>query len=188
VALEPEDGACRKADRIASAFASKYAWADSEALKLYYRLELVHDTLREVAAKANEASMPGGKGRSVAMLRALYLSPDGRLSHAEIGDQTRVPPANVTYHVDVLQQGGYVRRVPHGSDRRVTLVELTPEGRAICEQVIPARAHLITDLGAGFTEEEKILFNDFLLRLQQAIPSPAQVLSRSTDLAPAAGV
>lgn len=161
--------ACDKADRIATAYAERYAWADLEALKLYFRLELVNDTLRQIVAGLHESIMTNAKGWSVAVLRALYLASDNRLSHAEIGVETRVPAANVTYHVDVLQQEGYVRRVPHASDRRITLVELTDEGRAVCDKLMPARTRFITDLGKKFTADELASFNRYIDRLQQAI-------------------
>lgn len=160
-----------KVNRIASQYADSYPWADREALKLYFLLELVNDSLREVANSVHTSILPGARGWLVAVLRALYVSPGRRLSHAEIGSETRVPAANVTYQVDVLEAGGYVARVPHESDRRITLVELTPKGEELCEKIIPARARFITDLGQTFTEEEKKTLNDLLERLQAAVDS-----------------
>jgi MarR family 2-MHQ and catechol resistance regulon transcriptional repressor len=158
-----------KADDIALTYAEKYPWADPEALMLYFRVELIVDTLREAANRVHDKTIPGVKSWSVAVLRALYMAPDNRLSHAEIGAQTRVPPGNVTYHVDVLQQEGYVRRFPHETDRRITLVELTDLGRSICDQVMPARARFISDLLKDFSEKERVIFNEFLARFHQAV-------------------
>lgn len=165
---EQEEG-CAKADRIATAYAERYSWSDVEALKLYFRLELVNDTLRQIVAGLHEQTMPDAKGWSVAVLRALYMAPGNRLSHAEIGAETRVPAANVTYHVDVLQHAGYVRRIPHETDRRVTLVELTDEGRSMCDLLMPARTRFITDMAQCFSSSELVLFNQYIDRLQQSI-------------------
>ena len=43
--------------------------------------------------------------------------------------------ANITQHVDALEERGWVRRVPSPEDRRSTLVELTDKGRNQLEVV-----------------------------------------------------
>jgi DNA-binding MarR family transcriptional regulator len=166
--LTEREEAVDKVDRIAAEYADRYPWADHEALKLYFRLELVNDSLREMAAKVHDTVLPGVKGWLVAILRALYIAGGRRLSHAEISSVTRVPSANLTYQVGVLEQDGYVARSRHESDRRVILVELTPKGEALCEQMLPARTRFISELGKAFSEEEKRLFNELLERLEAA--------------------
>lgn len=157
-----------KVDRIAAGYADRYPWADSEALRLYFRLELVSDSLRETASRVHDTVLTGVKGWLVAILRALYIA-DGRgLSHAEISSETRVPSANLTYQIDVLEEDGYVARSRHASDRRVVLVGLTPKGDALCERILPARTRFISELGKAFSEDEKKLFNEFLERLEAA--------------------
>ena len=49
---------------------------------------------------------------------------------ARIGERLQVHPASVTNAVDRLEAQGLVRRSPHPTDRRATLVELTDDGRA----------------------------------------------------------
>lgn len=156
-----------KIDRIATQYTSRYPWADHQAIRMFFRLELVADSLHAAARRMHSSILSGHKAWSVAVLRALYLTPGQRLSHAEIGNETRVPPANVTYQVDVLERDGLVVRVPHASDRRITMVELTPLGESFCDKLLPARAELITELGSEFTEDEKVLFNQFLERLHR---------------------
>jgi DNA-binding MarR family transcriptional regulator len=155
-----------KVDRIALQYAGEYEWADGATIRLYFRLEEVSAALSEAASRVHGAILPGARGWLVAILRALYMSPHQSLSHAEISNETRVPAANVTYQVDVLEKDGYVVRVPHPTDRRITLVELTPEGEALCKKLLPARARFITELGKDFTDAEKATFNRLLDRLQ----------------------
>ena len=167
------DGTGSKVERIAQQYAATYPWADGQALRFYFRMELANSALSEAATRVHNSILPGTRGWLVAILRALYVSPGHQLSHAEISNETQVPPANVTYQVDVLQGDGYVIRIPHESDRRITLVELTAKGKAVCERMLPARARFITDLGKVFTDEEKRLFNGLLERLQEAADSHA---------------
>ena len=65
------------------------------------------------------------------VLMLLLLSRRGSLPMARIGERLQVHPASVTNAVDRLEAQGLVRRTPHPTDRRATLVEITDEGRAI---------------------------------------------------------
>ena len=53
----------------------------------------------------------------------------GSLPMRVMGERLQLHPTSVTNIVDRLQGDGLVRRLPHPTDRRATLVELTPEGR-----------------------------------------------------------
>ncbi len=50
---------------------------------------------------------------------------------SQVGAGLGVTARNVTSLVDRLEAGRFVRRVPHPSDRRVTLLELTDRGRTL---------------------------------------------------------
>jgi len=65
-------------------------------------------------------------GASVPRLRLLYaVMCHGPQKMADLADELTVTPRNVTALVDGLEGEGLVRRVPHSTDRRITLVELT---------------------------------------------------------------
>jgi DNA-binding MarR family transcriptional regulator len=53
----------------------------------------------------------------------------GSLSLSQIGERLQVTPATVTNAIDRLEGDGLVRRLPHPSDARSTLAEITPLGR-----------------------------------------------------------
>lgn len=58
----------------------------------------------------------------------------GTLSMIELSDRLSVTKRNVTSLVDGLEKDGLARRRPHPTDRRSTLVDLTPAGeRAFSE-------------------------------------------------------
>jgi DNA-binding MarR family transcriptional regulator len=65
------------------------------------------------------------------VLMLLLFSRSGALPLARVGERLQVHPASVTNAVDRLEAQGLVRRVPHPSDRRATLAELTDAGRAL---------------------------------------------------------
>lgn len=76
------------------------------------------------------------------VLMVLLLSRRGSLPMARIGERLQVHPASVTNAVDRLEGQGFVRRTPHPTDRRATLVEITDDGRAMA-------AKATDDLNAG---------------------------------------
>lgn len=74
-------------------------------------------------------------GASVPRLRLLYtVLCHGPQKMADLADALTVTPRNVTALVDGLEGEGLVRRVPHSTDRRVTLVELTCSPERVAAQ------------------------------------------------------
>jgi DNA-binding MarR family transcriptional regulator len=65
------------------------------------------------------------------VLMLLYFSRTGSLPMTKIGERLQVHPTSVTNAVDRLESAGLVRRAPHPTDRRATLVELLDEGREL---------------------------------------------------------
>ncbi len=63
------------------------------------------------------------------------LRDDGALPPSELGQRLIVTRATVTGVVDSLERRGYVRRTPNPADRRSLLVELTPDGRRVVQEV-----------------------------------------------------
>jgi DNA-binding MarR family transcriptional regulator len=71
------------------------------------------------------------EGISWSRLRLLgILSCHGPQKMSDLGEELGVTPRNITTLVDALEPEGLVTRRPHPTDRRVTLIELTP--RAAC--------------------------------------------------------
>ncbi|GAA3243907.1 MarR family transcriptional regulator [Pseudonocardia petroleophila] len=73
-------------------------------------------------------------GLTFARYEALVLltfARTGRLPMRVMGDRLQLHPTSVTNIVDRLQADGLVRRIPHPTDRRATLVEITADGAAL---------------------------------------------------------
>lgn len=67
------------------------------------------------------------------LLMLLLFSRTGALPLSRVGDRLQIHPASVTNIVDRLEGQGLVHRVPHPSDRRTTLAEITETGRQVAE-------------------------------------------------------
>jgi DNA-binding MarR family transcriptional regulator len=76
-------------------------------------------------------------------LMLLSFTRSGALPLGKMGERLQVHRTSVTNIIDKLQADGLVRRVPHASDRRATLAEITDEGRRVAAA---ATADLNADL------------------------------------------
>ena len=84
-------------------------------------------------------------GANVTRLRLLHLVRcHGPQKMADLADSLDVTPRSVTALVDGLEHEELVRRVPHATDRRVTLVELACDGDRIAAQMLAYKASLAT--------------------------------------------
>jgi DNA-binding MarR family transcriptional regulator len=68
------------------------------------------------------------------VLTWLATDPDSSLSLSWISKTLRIPPATVTNIIDRLEDDKLVRRVPHPSDARTTLAEITARGRRVADE------------------------------------------------------
>lgn len=83
-------------------------------------------------ARVEEVLKPTGLTFSrYELLTLLTFTRTGAIPMAKASARLQVHPTSVTNAVDRLETAGYVRRTPHPSDRRTTLVEITDSGRAL---------------------------------------------------------
>ena len=72
------------------------------------------------------------------LLMVLLFSRRGALPLNKLGSRLQVHPTSVTNAVDRLEHQGYLRRLPHPTDGRTTLAEITAEGRKIAAEATEA--------------------------------------------------
>src|SRR4051794_31989646 len=109
------------------------------------------------------------------------LSPSGRgvlavvegagqpLEPSVIAERLTVTTGSMTSLLDNLEKRGLVRRLPHPEDRRKLLIDITPEARAIVEEMLPALHARERDVvGAALTASEQRTLLRYLAKLQQA--------------------
>lgn len=68
------------------------------------------------------------------VLMLLFLSRRRALPMRVIGSRLQVHQTSVTNAVDRLEDAGLVERQPHPTDRRATIIHLTPQGTALAER------------------------------------------------------
>ncbi|GAA1303909.1 MarR family transcriptional regulator [Pseudonocardia xinjiangensis] len=109
-------------------------------------------------------------GLTFARYEALVLlsfSRTGRLPMRVMGERLQLHPTSVTNIVDRLQADGLVRRIPHPTDRRATLVEITEAGTAILEDATKSVTAIEFGL-SGLAPEQETELTDLLAKVRRA--------------------
>jgi|TARA_B100001105_G_scaffold1329_1_gene944 DNA-binding MarR family transcriptional regulator len=113
-------------------------------------------------------------------LALLAFSRTGSLPLGKIGDRLQVHPTSVTNTIDRLEADDLVVRVPHPTDRRTTLAQLTAAGLAAAA----AAAASLADIGYGLdgmSDLEASRTDTALVALRQAAGDfPAGPAGRTT--------
>ena len=77
----------------------------------------------------------------------LLYSRRGVLPLGKMGPRLMIHPTSVTNIIDRLEQQGLVRRLPHPTDGRTTLAEITDEGRRLAKRATRAVNEVAFGLG-----------------------------------------
>ncbi|NIJ11084.1 DNA-binding MarR family transcriptional regulator [Saccharomonospora amisosensis] len=109
-------------------------------------------------------------GLTFARYEALVLLTFARsstLAMRVMGERLQLHPTSVTNIVDRLEKDGLVKRVPHPTDRRTTLVEITDEGRQRREEA--TKAVTAIDFGMkGLTAKQTEQLTELLTKVRKA--------------------
>ena len=111
-----------------------------------------------------------GDGMNFARLRLLQaLHCGGPAIMRDLGTQLGATPRNMTAIVDALEEAQLVVRRPHPTDRRATLIELSPEGAREAEEGLGPRLSAMSEIFAGLSPDEREQFSAIMHKLTRAI-------------------
>src|SRR5690242_11611941 len=99
------------------------------------------------------------------LLRLLAFSRSGALPITKASDRLQVHVTSVTHAIRRLEANGLVQRVPHPTDGRTTLVQITDLGRSTVEDAtITLNEQVFADIGIGADESEALVSSIETLR------------------------
>ena len=101
------------------------------------------------------------------LLQALHCG--GPAIMRDLGTQLGASPRNMTAMVDALEDARLVVRRRHPTDRRATVIELSPEGTREAEQQLGPRIDAMSEIFADLSPVERTEFSSILGKLMQAI-------------------
>lgn len=85
----------------------------------------------------------------------LIISYSPGINQLELARMKNVGKASVTKALKILEEDGFIKRVPDENDRRSSLCYLTEKGETITEDMLIIKAKARERMFAGFDEEEK---------------------------------
>jgi len=118
-----------------------------------------------------------------AVLTLLSFSKSGELPLGRIASRTMLHPATITNTIDRLERLGFVKRVSDPSDGRGKLARITPQGRAVVEEVGRASPLSVFD---QLTEQQLDLIFRSLSYVRAAAGDSAERRFRGSNASPRA--
>jgi DNA-binding MarR family transcriptional regulator len=106
--------------------------------------------LKWVRSRLQDGGMTYARMR---LLGALHCK--GPQIMSSISDELGVTRRNVTALVDALEEEGLLRRKPHPTDRRATVIEMTGLGERTMDRVYDEHRAAVAELFAGLDEEDR---------------------------------
>jgi DNA-binding MarR family transcriptional regulator len=99
------------------------------------------------------------------VLTWLATDPESSLTLSWISKTLRIPPATVTNIIDRLEDDELIRRVPHPSDARTTLAEITARGRKVATNATRDLNSTVYEQ-IGLTEQQRNQLVELLAELR----------------------
>lgn len=100
-----------------------------------------------------------GTSLTTARTRVLWeIARAGPSTQQSLANRLEVSARNITGLVDALEEGGYVERAPHPTDRRATLVTLTPSAEELMREMQRDHEELSATLLAAVAPADRDAF------------------------------
>jgi DNA-binding MarR family transcriptional regulator len=129
---------------------------------------LIRSEHRHAAFFAHRLNLPAADSL------ALFHLANEPLRSSELADRLGLTPGSVTSLVDRLIARNLARRIPHESDRRVVLVEMTEAGHAESWEALQHFITTVVRISARRSPEESTIIGKFLTELITAIDTDTE--------------
>jgi MarR family transcriptional regulator, 2-MHQ and catechol-resistance regulon repressor len=153
--------------RVGDDFEDEYPGASASATECYANLIRTADLLLGLHNRHSLDQYqlsPGARG-----VLAVIEGAGEPLEPSVIAERLMVTTGSMTSLLDNLEKRGLIRRLPHPRDRRKLLIDVTPDARAIVDELLPALHARERDVvGAALSASEQRTLLRFLAKLQQA--------------------
>lgn len=97
------------------------------------------------------------------VLKRLYEK--NQVNQKDLSERADKDQATLTKILDLLEKKQYISRTPNPEDRRSYLIDLTPQGARLVEQLTPFVETLFEKVTAGLSSEQLNMYLEVLLKL-----------------------
>ena len=157
--------------RVNADFEDEYPDGDATCTEAYASLVRTGEALLGEFERHTAATF--GISQPVATALAVIDGAGAPLTPSQVSDRLLVASATMTATLDLLERRGWIRRIPNPADRRSVLVEITPEGRATADRLLPGIRGIERSILSALTREERAHLLDLL----------AKILDRTAEVA-----
>jgi DNA-binding MarR family transcriptional regulator len=162
--------AARGVVQVGDDFDEEYPDGDRASTEAFATLCRVGSVLLAELEQRVDATF--GVKQVVATTLAVIDGADRALTPSEIGERVLLPSASITSTLDILERRGWIRRLPNPDDRRSLLIEITADGRATADQLLPGIRVLERDVLSLLSPKERT----------QLLAMLGKVLARAAEL------
>jgi MarR family transcriptional regulator for hemolysin len=116
-------------------------------------------------SRAFDDALAGAGGSLPVWLIMINLKSRSVASQRELAEAVGIREATMTHHLNAMESGGLVSRRRENSNRRVQLVELTPDGEAAFARLREAAGSFDKELRRGVSAAEISQLEELLARM-----------------------
>jgi DNA-binding MarR family transcriptional regulator len=165
--------------RVDQDFTDEFPEADPMSTESYVAVLIAGDVLNRELGQRIEHTL--GVSHTVFNALAVIDGAGEPLTPSQISERTVISSATMTAMLDVLERRGWIRRIPNPQDRRSVLIQITDDGRATADQVIPGLHNIERRTMAALTGKEQsqlvALLAKVLERAKQITEEPMEPLA-----------
>jgi DNA-binding MarR family transcriptional regulator len=157
--------------KVDADFAGEYPDGDPTCTEAYASLCRTGEALLEELDRRIRLTfdMPQAAATALAVIEGARAP----LTPSQVSDRVLVASATMTATLDLLEHRRWIRRIPNPGDRRSVLIEITPDGRATADQLLPGIRHIERNILTALSQGERACLLDLL----------SKILARTADVA-----
>jgi DNA-binding MarR family transcriptional regulator len=156
--------------RVDADFEQEYPGADRSCTEAYASLCRTGEAL--LGELDRRVRLTFGIPQAAATALAVIDGAGTPLTPSQVSNRVLIASATMTATLDLLEDRGWIRRIPNPEDRRSTLIEITAGGRAVTDQLLPGIRVLEKTILSALTSAERSHLLDLL----------AKILARAADV------
>ena len=157
--------------KVDADFADEYPGADASCTEAYASLVRTGQAL--LGEIERSIWLTAGIPHPAATALAVIDGAGEPLTPSQVSDRVLVASATMTATLDLLEHRGWIRRIPNPTDRRSVLIEITPDGRATADRLLPGIRAVEKGILSALTPAERA----------QLLHMLAKILARTADVA-----
>jgi DNA-binding MarR family transcriptional regulator len=125
---------------------------------------------KKLSKSSQETLLRIYKNLTIAEASAIYaIGPNGPKTMKQIAETLGVAVSTPTRTIDRLLEKGFVNRTVGEKDRRQLLIELTPKGKELLEDIDKENLEITRKMLKGLSDEEIETFKKILLKISENI-------------------